>query len=395
MKKNNKKNAKTKKIVIIACVALVVLIIVGAILWLSREKENGIFTWFGTKMKADEILHMSYEEGTENYEFDIPFSYYRGVYLYYKNIISNHNFLQNTETGEITVTSEKDKNNVLKEVTQDNLVEYCALKFRAQKLGVDITDADRAEYKRQYENQIATYVAAIPEGAKYSGTKEQYARSLYEEALEVLGMTEDYVEYSFYKSLLNKRVKAAASTGIYDSINDVYYSYKQIYITFTMGDSESERKASEKITAALEKLDAGDDFDAVSVEYGTSNTGVATYFDTYSHIVGSTSHSSLGTTVTDMVKSLGFGEYSVIMSGEDNDTLGYYMIVKREEITTDFVCGDDYFATLMYQYPYYGSSSNSTIYDIYFNTLESYKQNISVTPVDENVYGRIAINTLY
>ncbi len=395
MKKNKKKTGKTKKIVIITCIALVVIIAVGAIVWMSREKENGIYTWFGTKMKADEILHMTYDDGTQTYEYDIPFSEYRGVYLYYENILSDYNFLQNNQTGEITMTTDSDKNNVLKEVTQDNLVEYCSLKFWAQKLGVDITDEDRANYQKQYENQIASYIEAIPEGAKYSGTKEKYAVSLYEDALKSLGMTTDYVEYSYYKSLLNARVKAAVSTSLYDVINDGYFAYNQVYVTFTMGDSASERRAAENIAAALEELAAGEDFGTVSAKYSTTGAGGITYFDSYSRIVGSAARNTLGSTITDMVKSLGFGEYSGVMSGEDDETLGYYMIVCREEITTDFVCGDDYFASLMYRYPYFGASSNSTIYDIYLNELEAYEQNISIAPVDEKVYNRIAINTLY
>ncbi|MBO4353830.1 MAG: hypothetical protein J5860_02695 [Clostridia bacterium] len=395
MKKKKKQVGKTKLIVTITCVALAVIAIVGAIIWLSREKSDGIYTWFGTKMKADYILHMEYDDGVEKYEYDVPFSFYRGVYLYYKNIISKYNYVQDTETGEIKITSETDKNNVLKEVTRDNLIEFSSLYFRAQKLGVGITDADREEYARSYAQQIQKYADAIPEGTKYSGTKEQYAEKLYEQALEDLGMTTDYAEYSYYKSLLTSRVKAAVSPSLYETINEGYFAYKQIYVTFTMGDSAAESKASEAISSALARLEAGEDFDALSKELSASNAGTTTYFDSYSQIVGSADNNSLGSTVTNMVKSLSFGEHSGIMSGEESDTLGYYMIVEREEITTEFVCGEDRAATLMYRYPYYGASSNSSTYEIYLNDLEAYEQNTAALPVDDSVYKRIAINTLY
>lgn len=376
----------------VVCAAIAVLLIVFAIIWLTREKKNGIYTWYGTKMNADYILNLTVDDGSTEKTYTVPFSEYRAVFLYYGYRVSDY-FVNSDNTASFTSDAQKTK--AVKEATEDALVSYYSLVALAERFGVGITDADRAEYRAEYDRQVADYAATIGDDVKYSGTKEEYAASLYEEALGRLGMTSDYFEFSYYRTVLSKRIKAILGRGIEDTVNESYFCYKQIYVNYTMGDSANERAAYDKVSRALQRLEAGEDIDALMEEYNDGASADPVYFDAYSKVVGSKTNDVLGSTVTEMVRSLDYGEHSGIMSGEEDETFGYYMIVSREKITEDFVCGESPTATNIYNYPYYGASAFSSAYTEYLQYMDAYEQNMSVIPVSEKVYNRIAVNTLY
>ena len=391
-KKNRGKSFDKKKKVALICVAVAVLIVALAVIWIARPKSNGIYSSLGFKMDADYILTLTVDDGSTEKEYIVPFSEYRAVFLYYKERVSD-TIVYEDETLSFTTDSQKTK--AVKEATEDALVTYYSLAAIADRFGIGLTDADRAQYKSEYDREVAKYVSTITDDVKYKGTKEEYAKSLYEESLEKMGMSIDYFEFTYYRSLLSTRVKAYIGRNIEGTANESYFGFKQVYITYTKGDSASERSASENIEKALARYEAGEDIDALMEEYNSDGSTDTVYFDSYSKIVASKTNNSLGSTVTDMVRSLDYGEHSGIMSGEEGDALGYYMFLEREKLTEDFVCGESPTGSIIYNYPYYGSSTYSSAYSEFLMYMDAYEQNMSIVPVSEKVYKRIAINTLY
>ena len=391
-KKNRGKSFDKKKKIALICVAVAVLIVALAVIWIARPKSNGIYSSLGFKMDADYILTLTVDDGSTEKEYIVPFSEYRAVFLYYKERVSD-TIVYEDETQSFTTDSQKTK--AVKEATEDALVTYYSLAAMADRFGIGLTDADRAQYKSEYDREVAKYAATITDDVKYKGTKEDYAKSLYEESLKKMGMTIEYFEFTYYRSLLSTRVKAYIGRNIEETANESYFGYKQVYITYTMGDSASERLASENIEKALARYEAGEDIGALMEEYNSDGSTDTVYFDSYSKIVGSKTNDTLGSTVTDMVRSLDYGEHSGVMSGEDSDTLGYYMFVERVKLTEDFICSETPTATVIYNYPYVGASAYSSAYTEYLMYMDAYEQNMSVIPVSEKVYKRIAVNTLF
>ena len=386
MKKKRKQAKNKKKLLIIGIVAgVIVLFVVFAFIWMNRPKSYGIYSWYGTKMKADYIVTLNVDMGQgDTATYDVPFKEYRAIYLYYKNRVSDYIVGSDNKA---TFTTDAEKNRVLKEATEDWLVEYYSLVSLAKRLGVGFTDADVAGFNERYGKYVSDY--ALENGVSYAE-----AEKLYENSLTKLGMTVDYFELNYYRSILLSRIKAAIGRDIEDTINDVYYGYDQIFISYTTGDSSEEQEAFEKITAAKAMLDSGSDFSEVAKKYvdGDSET---VYFDSNLRIVESSDQSTVGETTVQAVRALGYGEYSGIMTGETDDTFSYYMIIRRVKITGDFICSDSPKATTMYQYPYIGSSSYSVAYTEYMTYMDAYEQNMQIIPYNNTVYGRIAINTLF
>ena len=71
------------------------------------------------------------------------------------------------------------------------------------------------------------------------------------------------------------------------------------------------------------------------------------------------------------------------------------MFVERLKLTEDFICSETPTATVIYNYPYAGASSYSSAYTEYLMYMDAYEQNMSVIPVSDKVYKRIAVNTLF
>lgn len=391
MKNKGKSISKGKKVAFI-CGALAALFIVTSIIWIARPKNYGVYSSLGFKMNADYILTLTVDDGSTEKQYAVPFSEYRAIFLFYKERVSDY-IVYSDDTRSFSTDAQKTK--AIKEATEDALVSYYSLMAVADRFGIGITDADRAQYKKEYDSQIAKYADTITDDVKYKGTKEEYAEKLYEDSLGKMKMTIDYFEFSYYKSLLTKRVKAYIGRGIEDTANESYFGYKQVYITYVKGDSASERAASEKIETALRRYEAGENLDALMTEYNENGSTDEIYFDSYSKVVGSKTNDTLGSTVAEMVRSLDYGEHSGIMSGEEGDTLGYYMFIERVKLTEDFVCGESPTGSVIYNYPYVGSSSYSSAYSEYLMYMDAYEQNISVVPVSDKVYKRIAVNTLY
>lgn len=386
--KNNKN--KNKKITVIVCVVVILAIIVSAIAWITRDKTNGVFSPLGFRMNGENILTLTVDIGDGKQEYLVPFSEYRAVYLYYANRISE--VIQYDEDNFVFATT-AEKSAAVKEKTEDMLVEYYSLVSLSDKLGIGLTESDREGYRAEYNQVVSDYAATLTDDAKYKGSKDEYAAELYAEALGKLGMTPEYFEFNYYMSLLAGRIKAHIAGNIEETINEGYFGYKQIYVEYTKGDSAEERAAFDAINQALSEIENGADFDSVAEKHSGSSDAI--YFDIYQKIVESTSNETVGITVAEMVKSLEYDECSGIMSGESGETYAYYSIIKRVELTKDFVCSDNTTAQNIYAYPYCGAGSYSTAYSEYLMYMSAYEQNMQIVPVSDAVYKRIAINTLY
>jgi len=332
--KNNKSNKK--KITVIVCIVLVLAIIAGAIAWITRDKTNGVFSPLGFKMNGENILSLTVDIGDGKQEYLVPFSEYRAVYLYYAYRISE--VIQYDEENFAFATT-AEKSAAVKEKTEDMLVEYYSLVSLSEKLGIGLTESDRESFKAEYDQIVSDYAATLEDDVKYKGSKDEYAAKLYAEALEKLGMTPDYFEFNYYMSLLTSRIKAYIAENIEETINEGYFGYKQIYVEYTKGDSAEERAAFDAINEALSELESGADFDSVAEKHSGSSEAI--YFDIYQKIVESASNETVGITIAEMVKSLEYDECSGIMSGESGDAYAYYSIIKRVELTKDFVCSDN------------------------------------------------------
>ena len=380
-----------KKICRILCLALALSIL--TLTFAGCEKKPGLYTWYGGKMNVETVMTISIDGGEGEKEYDVPFDTYRTVFLYLKQNVSD---VIKNEEGQITALStDAEKNAAIKEVAENILIEYYCLVAVCEKYGISITEEDKQEYKESYQRKLQTYIESMDGTEVYEGTAEEYAEFLYKKTLQLIGMTPEYFEFSYYRSLLEKRLKLALATDLDKYINQSYYHYKQILIPYTKGDSVAEEQARNNVREAWEKLQNGADMDSLIKEYSSDQAYSEIYFDSYGYVVGSSSSDTVGTYTMEAICALDFDEYSDIMSGDMNDYTGYFAILQRLDIDMEFVCGSDKVGALMYQYPYSGASSYSTYYTNYQLILDSYIQNSALVPTDVKVYKRIGIRTMY
>ena len=282
-----------------------------------------------------------------------------------------------------------------KEVAEKILTEYYCVVAACEKYGISITDADKQKYQEDYQKKLQTYIESMDGTEKYEGTLEEYVTMLYEKTLNMLGTTPEYFEFSYYRSLLEQRLKMALATDLDIYINQSYYRYKQVLIPYTKGDSVSESKAREQILAAWDKLQNGTSIDSVIQEYSPDEEYKEIYFDSYGSIVGSATGNTMGTFTMEAICALDFDEYSNIVSGDTDDYTGYFAIFQRLHIDEEFVCGSDKIGSMIYQFPYSNATSYSTYYTNYSLILDSYTQNSAVVPVSNKVYKRISVKTMH
>lgn len=384
-----------KRFVRILCVLLSLAMIVLAVS--SCAKQPGLYNWWGGKMNVDYMLKLTLNVGNGDVVYDVPFDLYRNLFVYYKSIISDVTINENNVA---VVATNAQKTAVLKEHTEDEIVEYYALTAIAEKYGVGFTDADKDLYEREFEKQAKTLAATLTEEdlKGYNGTALDYAKEKYNEVIvEKLKMTAEYFEYLFYKNLLLKRVKQAVVPNLADSIKQCYYHYEEVYIEYVKGDGQSETEAYQDILKAYDELENGAAPGDVVKKYSNNvlyNSDM--YFDSYGRIVGNDKGSSLGSTIIENVLALEEGEHSNILTGEgSDDQTAYFAIVIRLEFDENALYSEQSIATQMFRYAYVGATSDTTYYTDYNDILNAYTQNIRVEPYEEKVYDRVAYNTMY
>ena len=381
-----------KKLYKTLCLALALSVF--ALLFTGCEKKPGLYAWYGGRMDVDTVMTIRVDGGEGAKVYEVPFDTYRAVFLYLKANVTDYIMNENSEyTG---LATDAEKTAAIKEVAENILTKYYCLVALCEKYDIRITEEDKQQYYENTRKKIQDYVNTIDEEKiDFKGTKEEYAEKLYEQSLSILGMTPEYYEFTYYRSLLEQRLKKIVSPDISDYINQAYYHYEQILFTYTKGDSAAEAQAHQNILHVQEKLQNGTEMSVVAKEYDSQDVYRDVYYDVYGKIVGSSYSEELGSFTKDALCALDIGEYSEIMSGDQDEYIGYFVILHKLEIDADYVCGADPVAKLMYQYPYVNATSYSPYYSKYDTIMESYIQNSSLIPVSEKVYNRISVKTLY
>jgi hypothetical protein len=380
-----------KKICKTLCLVLALSVL--ALTFTGCEKKPGLYAWYGGRMDVDTVMTIHIDGGEGKKTYDVPFDVYRTVFMYLKKNVSD---VIANEDGQVTALStDAEKTAAIKEVAEKILTEYYCLVAACEKYGISITDADKQKYQEDYQKKLQTYIESMDGTEKYEGTLEEYVTMLYEKTLNMLGTTPEYFEFSYYRSLLEQRLKMALATDLDVYINQSYYRYKQVLIPYTKGDSVSEAKAREQILAAWDKLQNGTSIDSVIQEYSPDEEYKEIYFDSYGSIVGSATGNTMGAFTMEAICALDFDEYSNIVSGDTDDYTGYFAIFQRLHIDEEFVCGSDKIGSMIYQFPYSNATSYSTYYTNYSLILDSYTQNSAVVPVSNKVYKRISVKTMH
>lgn len=389
-----RKTVKTmmKKFYKTVCLALAISIF--SLLFVGCEKKPGLYAWYGGKMNVDTVMTIRVDGGDGEKVFDVPFDIYRGVFLYLKSNVSD--YVMNEKAEFQSFSTDAEKTAAIKEVAEGILTKYYCLVAICDKYGLGITEEDKQKYADTHNKQIQNYIAKLEEEKiEFKGTKEEYAEELYKKSLASLGMTPEYYEFTYYRGILEERLKKAIAPNIENYVNQSYYHFEQILFTYTKGDSAAEEKARENILSVQEKLQNGEKMTDIAKEYTDADTYRDVYFDVYGQVVGSASSETLGNFTKDALMALDSGEYSEIMSGDQDDYIGYFVILRKLDVELDFVCSSDSVAKLIYQYPYVNAGSYSTYYSKYNTMMETYIQNTSVTPTSEKVYNRISVKTLF
>ena len=381
-----------KKFYKTVCLALALSIF--ALLFTGCEKKPGLYAWYGGKMDVDTVMTIRVDGGDGEKVYEVPFETYRAVFIYLKNNVSD--YIMNDNSEYVGLSTNAEKTAAIKEVAENILTKYYCLVALCEKYDIKITEADKQQYYEDTQKKLQGYLENMDEkDMNFKGTKEEYAYQLYIEALETMGMTPEYSQFNYERSLLEQRLKKVISSDIYDYVSQSYRHYEQIMFTYTKGDVAAEAQAYENILKVQEKLQSGEEMSTVAKDYDKNDTYRDIYFDVYGKIAGSSTNEQLGTFTRDALSALNVGEYSGIITGEQDDYVGYFVILHKLDIDLDYVCGSDSVAKSIYQYPYVGASSYSVYYGKYDTMLTVYVQNSSLTPVSEKVYNRISIKTLY
>ena len=388
-----RKTVKTmmKKICRTLCLALALSILL--MMFTGCEKKPGLYAWYGGRMNVDTVMTIRVDGGEGEKVYEVPFETYRTVFLYLKKNVSD--VIQDNDGNITALSTDAEKTAAIKEVAEEILTKYYCLVAACEKYGISITDADRQEYEASYQRKLQTYIESMDGTEEYEGTLEEYVVRLYNKTMDILGTTPEYFEFSYYRSLLEQRLKLALGTDLDLYLNQTYYHYKQVLISYTKGDSVSEAQAREQILAAQEKLQNGADMDSIIKEYSPNEEYQDVYFDSYGNVVGSSTGDTMGTFTKEAICALDFNEYSSVMSGDVDDYTGYFAIFQRLDIDAEYICGSDRIGTIIYQYPYYGASSYSTYYTNYRLILDSYIGNSALVPTNEKVYKRISVKTMF
>lgn len=357
------------------------------------ERGPGLYAWYGGRIDVDSVLRITVDAGDGAKVYDVPFDTYRTVFIYLKGITPDTGV---DENGDQKIATKEEKNAAIKEVAEDILMEYYSLVALGEKYGISITEEDRQAFYDDYQSKIQTYIDQIDESEiDFDGTREEYAEELYRKSLEIVGMTPEYFEFIHYKSLLEQKLKLFFASDLEDYLTQSYYHYKQVVVRYTKGDSAAEDQARAAIERAYEELLSGRDIDEVIADYSNDDYTAEVYIDSYGSIVGSSTGDSVGSVTANAVKALEIGEISDTISGDESDYTGYFAVFQRLGFDLEYICSSDAIAEDIYCYPYVGAEYTTPHYSSYLTVAESYLQNTSCVPIDQKIYDRIAVNTLY
>lgn len=385
-----------KKILKVACAILALVLIMSFLV--SCTKAPGLYNWLGIRMNVDKILKLTLDVGDGEKEYLVPFDMYRDIFVFFKAGISEYVPL-NEDGNSAKLATAEEQTKALKEFTNSQIVDYYCLLALCDKYGVGIGDDNGELYKQEYDKQVKEYADQITDEdmKDFDGTKLEYAEKLYEENIKKIGMTPEYFEHSFYKSLLEKRLKMAIVPDLYSYINQSYSRFEEIYIEYTIGDSVSEREAFENAYAAYEELKNGTDVGTLIKKYNNNVLYSSDIIvDLNGNILGSETNSTVSGIILEMLSSLNPNEYSEVLSGEAEDgETGYYAIIYKMDFDNDLLYGSSTISKSLFQYNSVGANTYTSYYTLYSDLIESYSQNMRVEIYDEKAYNRIGVKTLF
>lgn len=353
----------------------------------SCAKNPGLYTWYGKRVNVDNIMKITLDMGEGEREISVPFSLYRTLFLYYKELIPE----TTVENGKERKTTDKEKSDAAKELTEDALLSYYVLMESGRDLGADVDSINSTDYIKRYKDSV---IASADDEflSSYDGGIEAYAEKMFSEMLREAGMDSEYFEYSCRRSDFEKALRSAVAPDAADYANSHYYSMKQLVFEYDFGNAESAEKAREKAHEALSLLESGTSMEDIAKKYdGVSLNDV--YIDLSGNIVGSSDEKS--ESLLRYVSALEEGGHSNVLDSGYSSSSSFFMIIERTSIDGDFICGAEKIASHMYTYTDAGTSSYTPHYLKYSAFIDAYTLNMSMIPADVKVYSLISVKSIY
>ena len=353
----------------------------------SCAKNPGLYTWYGKRVNVDNIMKITLDMGEGEREISVPFSLYRTLFLYYKELIPE----TTVENGKERKTTDKEKSDAAKELTEVALLSYYVLMESGRDLGADVDLINSTDYIKKYKDSV---IASADDEflSSYDGGREAYAEKMLSDMLREAGMDSEYFEYSCRRSDLEKALKSALAPDAADYADSHYYALKQLVFEYDFGSAGSAEKAREKANEALSLLKSGTSMEDIAKKYdGVSLNDV--YMDLSGNIVGSSGEKS--ESLLRYVSALEEGGHSDVIDSGYSSSSSFFMIIERTGIDGDFICGAEKIASHMYTYTDAGTSSYTPHYLKYSAFIDAYTLNMSMIPADVKAYSLISVKSIY
>lgn len=370
----------------ILCLLLVVLC--AASVLVGCEKKPGLYNALGLRVSVDNVLRVVIDVGDGKQEYLVPFDLYYGLFDYYRMVIGTGVFEDEDENT--IFTTKEEQTSAIKEKIEDEMIEFYAMNALAERYGVGLSDGDYAAFSKDYKEIIKRYLA------KQGNTEEteipdETAEDEYRKFFDRIGVSEEYFRYSYLHELLTTRLKHAIKPDLVSFAERNYYHAKQVLVTYTKGDARSEEEALKKIGEAGAALAAGEDINDVILRYGSDKMASELYFDSRSQIVGSTTSDSVSSFVAFCVSGLSEGETSEVLTGDYDDELGYFCLIRRLGFDEDTLYGETTVGNQIFRYYDVAKSSTTQHYNEYTAMIDAYKSNCVCYPVNEKIYKKINV----
>lgn len=379
-----------KRFTKIICVLFALILSLG--IFTSCTRKPGLYNWMGMRVKVDYALRLVLDVGDGKKEYLVPFDEYYGVFMYYKSLLGDG--ILEDENNKLLFTTVEEQTKAVKEMTEDDLIEFYALYAIAEKYGVGLTQEDYDSFESGYKANLRKYLEA---NGKTEGIEDidSYTDEMYQKLFESLGTSEDHVRFSYLRNLLSSRVKKHIAPDAVQHAERNYFHIKQVLVLFTKGDSTSEKAAQDKINAAMSELNSGASINDVIKKYDSGISSSEIYFDASSVILGSDSNgSSVSSFVSTTVNGLNIGDTSDILTGDYDEEFGYFCIIKRLGFDESFVYGDSTIGDSIFRYYTAGSSQYTPQYSEYKALVGAYTQNLVCYAYDQKVYDKINVKSM-
>ena len=380
-----------KRFIKIICVIFALILSLGV--FTSCTRKPGLYNWLGMRVTVDYALRLVLDVGDGKKEYLVPFDEYYGVFMYYKSLLGDG--ILEDENKKLLFTTVDEQTKAVKEMTEDDLMEFYALYAIAEKYGVGLTQEDYDSFESGYKANLRKYLEA---NGKTEGIDniDSYTDEMYQKLFKSLGTSEDHVRFSYLRNLLSSRVKKHIAPDAVAHAEKYYFHIKQVLVLFTKGDSSSEKAAWEKINAAKAELDAGTSINDVIKKYDSGVSSSEIYFDASSVILGSenTNGSSVSSFVSTTVNGLNIGDTSDILTGDYDEEFGYFCIIKRLGFDESFVYGDTSIGETIFRYYAAGSSQYTPQYSEYKATVGAYTQNLVCYAYNQKIYDKINVKSM-